>query len=65
MYADAHAERFGSPLAEDYVLGESWREAVRGLRGLLNGELGRLDGGTLDRAILVMYQAAGFEGDEP
>ncbi len=30
---------------------------------MLNGELGRLDGGTLDHAILELHEAAGFEGE--
>jgi hypothetical protein len=64
-YAGAHVRQYGSPIAEDGVLGVAWRESLAGLRQLLNGELGRLDGGTLDRAILELYKAAGFEGDEP
>ena len=63
MYADAYAERYESPIGNDGVLGESWCEMVHGLRGLLNGDIGRLDGGTLDAAILALYKAAGFEGE--
>ncbi len=65
QYAGAHVRQYGSPIAEDGVLGVAWRESLAGLRQLLNGELGRLDGGTLDHAILELYKAAGFEGDEP
>lgn len=36
-YAQAYRERFEGPLAEDYVLGPEWLEAVKGIRGLLNG----------------------------
>ncbi len=64
-YAGAHVRQYDSPIADDGVLGEAWLDALRGLRALLNGELGRLDGGTLDHAILELYKAAGFEGDEP
>jgi hypothetical protein len=32
----------------DYVLGESLAQMIEGWRGLLNGDLGRLDAGTLD-----------------
>jgi hypothetical protein len=65
QYAGAHVRQYGSPIAEDGVLGVAWRESLAGLRQLLNGELGRLDGGTLDHAIIELYKAAGFEGDEP
>ncbi len=65
QYAGAHVRRHGSPIADDGVLGVAWRESLAGLRQLLSGELGRLDGGTLDHAILELYKAAGFEGDEP
>jgi hypothetical protein len=64
-YAGAHVRQYGSPIAEDGVLGVAWRESLAGLRQLLNGELGQLDGGTLDHAILELYKAAGFEGGEP
>lgn len=51
-YADAHFHRFESTIGEDSVLGEEWAQIGSALRGLLNGELGRLDGGTLDGLIL-------------
>lgn len=62
-YAGAHVRQYDSPIADDGVIGEAWLDALRGLRALLNGELGRLDGGTLDHAILELYKAAGFEGE--
>jgi hypothetical protein len=65
QYAGAHVRQYGSPVADDAFLGTAWRESLANLRRLLNGELGRLDGGTLDHAILELYKAAGFEGDEP
>lgn len=37
-YAASYRKRFGSPLAEDYVLGESWVRALKGVRELLNGD---------------------------
>jgi hypothetical protein len=36
-YAKAHAARYGSPVAEDYVLGKYWLEALQGIHGLLDG----------------------------
>jgi hypothetical protein len=65
VYADSHHQQYGSRLADDYILGVSWRRCLSGVRELLNGETGRLDCGDVDRAILAMYTAAGFEGDEP
>ncbi len=63
-YADAHQARFASPLGDDYVLGAAWLEMLIGWRKLLNGELGRLDGGTLDRLYFEIGKAAGFDADE-
>jgi hypothetical protein len=37
-YARAHETRFGAKLAEDYVLGPAWLEAVKGVHGLLDGD---------------------------
>lgn len=62
-YAEAHAKRWGSKLGEDYVLGEAWESALRGVLALLNGETGRLDCGLLDRELRAMYLEAGFEGE--
>jgi hypothetical protein len=62
-YAAAHEARYDSKIAEDGVLGKEWEAALRGFRGLLNGELGRLDGGFLDGAICNLYREAGFEGE--
>ena len=61
-YAVIHAERFGSPLADDYVLGPAWLDAAKGVRALLNGECGGLDCGTVDGAIVDMVvNAGGFD----
>lgn len=62
-YADTHCRRYEAPIAHDSMLGAAWLDMLRGVRALLNGELGRLDGGTLDATILAMHEAAGFEGE--
>lgn len=62
-YAGAHARQYESPIADDGVIGEAWLDALKGVRALLNGELGRLDGGALDHAIVELHKAAGFEGE--
>lgn len=68
MYAVEHAKRFESPIGEDYVLGAEWQAMGEAIRGLLNGETGRLDCGTLDGYILQTMREQGFTklsgGDE-
>ena len=51
-YAEAHKDRYESPIGEDYFIGKAWADQGRALRTLLNGETGRLDCGTLDAFIL-------------
>jgi hypothetical protein len=62
-YASDHENAYGSKLADDGVIGEAWLDALRGLRAMLNGQLGRLDGGFLDAAICNLYREAGFDGE--
>lgn len=50
-YADQHRTHFGSLIGEDGFLGPQWEAIGDALRSLLNGSLGRLDGGVLDSAI--------------
>lgn len=64
VYADDHHLRYERPIAHDYVLGTDWRRALASVRGLLDGETGRLDCGDVDRAILAMFKAADFFGDD-
>jgi hypothetical protein len=56
-YADYHQLRFESKLGDDGVLGVHFAEILRAVRGLLNGECGRLDCGTVDGLILDMMKA--------
>lgn len=60
-YAEAHSKRYESPIGDDGVLGESWAQGLRALRGLLNGETGRFDCGTLDSEICALAKAHGVE----
>jgi hypothetical protein len=50
-YADAHRAAFDSLISEDGVLGPSWLDIGKAMLTMLNGELGRMDGGTLDGVI--------------
>lgn len=60
-HASAHHALYGSHIGEDGVLGEHWADMLRGLRGLLNGECGRLDCGTVDAAILQLAAEHGVD----
>ena len=62
-YADRHRARFELGIGEDYVLGPPWAAIGAALRNLLNGDLGRLDGGTLDAFICNTLAAEGFDPD--
>jgi hypothetical protein len=63
-YADAHMARFESRIGEDYILGPAWAQIGSSVRTLLNGELGRLDGGTLDSLICESLEAEGYNPEE-
>lgn len=45
-YAEAYRSHFDSPVGDDGVLGDGVRDVLRGVNTLLNGPLGREDGGT-------------------
>jgi hypothetical protein len=60
-YADAAQERWESGIGNDYVLGPNWAQIGTGIRGLLNGDLGRLDGGTLDHVLCRTLEAEGLD----
>lgn len=60
LYAEFYQSRFESKIGDDGVLGECWKDIGLGIRGLLNGELGRLDAGTLDAFILDTLREHGI-----
>ena len=64
VYAVDHKKRFGSPIGADYVLGAEWERIGDALRGLLNGELGRLDCGLLDASLLETMRSNEVDCDE-
>lgn len=70
-YAQTYRRKFESPLAQDGVLGVYWLEAVKGIRGLLNGD-GQLamakdittdtkDNGCIESMFWGALKAAGFD----
>lgn len=69
-YAKAHKLRFESTLSEDYVLGDPWLAAVKGIRALLNGDgavahekgynTDSKDNGVIESVFWAAMNAAGF-----
>jgi hypothetical protein len=62
-YATMHQQRFESPVGEDGVLGDGWRDILQGLRTLLNGEAGALDCGTVDGYLCRLAERHGVDLD--
>tara|TARA_R110002110_G_scaffold26640_7_gene97700 strand:- start:1367 stop:1768 length:402 start_codon:yes stop_codon:yes gene_type:complete len=68
-YADDYKIRYGgddqypSVLGSDYVLGDAWFQMVDGIRTLLNGSLGDLDGGLCDALLVALLEGEGFDVD--
>ncbi len=60
QYANLHREAYESPIGQDYVIGDYWKQMASGLLGLLNGEHGTLDCGEWDRAIRSLARENGF-----
>ena len=63
LYAVTHEARYHAPIGEDYVLGPAVQDILTAIRVLLNGELGRLDGGELDRELVTLAEAHGLTLD--
>lgn len=62
LYADAHRNAYATEIQDDALLGKSWARIGEGLRGLLDGELGRLDVGTLDAILGNTLDNEGADG---
>ena len=60
QYAAAHLKAYESDVANDGVLGASLAGALLAVRGLLDGELGRLDGGELWGKLEAVAKRAGW-----
>lgn len=63
-YAEAHWLRYDSPIGQDGVLGDEWARMGKALRGMLNGETGNLDCGTVDGLILAIAAHHGVNAEE-
>lgn len=60
-YADTHFYRYESRIGDDGVLGDPWASIGKAILELLNGELGGLDGGTVDALIRDILANEGAE----
>lgn len=63
-YATEHQNRLGTSISEDYVLGPQWARLGKALHGLLDGETGDLNCGTLSTIIHDNIAEAGFDWEE-
>lgn len=61
QYAEHYRNTYEAPIGDDGVLGAYWESMGDALRGILNGETGRLDCGTLDGFILDTMKENGIE----
>lgn len=61
--ATAHQAAYGSPIADDGVMGPAWLDMAKGIETMLSGERGRLDGGLFDRELRDLAFTAGFTRD--
>lgn len=62
-FGDTFLALHSSKIGDDGVLGPAWESMGRALLELLNGEHGRLDGGTLDRIIRAVAKVHGVDLD--
>jgi hypothetical protein len=62
--AEEHRISYGSFIGEDGVLGRAWKGIGISLLIMLNGDLGRFDGGTLDKLIREIAEASGVNLEE-
>lgn len=63
-YADFHQDRYLSEIGDDGFIGTHWADMGKAILGLLNGETGGLDCGTLDGIIRKIATEHGVNGDE-
>jgi hypothetical protein len=63
-YADAYNRRYGARLGEDRILGKHWLNAVESVRGMLNGDCGALDCGTVDAVLCSMLSLEGIDPEQ-
>lgn len=63
LYAEAHQNDYSASIGDDGVLGDEWESMGFAIIGLLNGNTGRLDCGTIDSIVRQAMQRAGLKGE--
>lgn len=63
QYADAVRASGNDPVGHDHVLGEYWKDSLHAVGGLLDGDTGRLDAGTVSATIGALAAREGFNPD--
>lgn len=58
-YRVEHALHYAANVGDDGVLCEGVIDIAKGIRTLLNGEIGRLDGGTIDGYLVGLLRECG------
>lgn len=61
QYGARTREEYGSKVGNDGFLGPAWKDIADSIRTLLNGNLGRFDGGTLDALLHAICAENGVE----
>lgn len=64
QYGTRHLDRYSSLIGDDGVLGVAYRDMVLSALTLLNGHLGRFDGGALDALLRAIALENGVELDQ-
>ena len=62
-YRQQYLSRYESKIGDDGVLGDGWAAIGKGLLGLLNGECGGLNCGTLSGIIHEVLSSEGLDPD--
>jgi len=62
-YAAAYEASYGDAIGTDCVLGPAWARCGLAIKGLLDGDCGALDCGSVARNILAALDAQGFRHD--
>lgn len=63
-YGHSMRSKLGTPPGEDMFLGPAFKQIAEAVLILLNGDLGRFDGGTLDSLVRAICTENGVELDQ-
>lgn len=60
-YARAYLRRYETDIGEDAIIGDYFRDLLRALHNLLDGDCGRLDAGLISREINDLAKQCGID----